>query len=316
MFPPSNEMSDATTAVLCTRNRGALLRSAVQSVLASEHPDFRLIVVDQSVNDDSERSLADLRADPRLTYLRSPTVGLSRARNIGLGLASTPIVVFTDDDCEVPPHWLRTMQSVLVEHPRAALVFCTVRAGPYDCSAGFVPTYECTGTRVVGTVRGKCDARGMGAGLAVRRDMLLELDGFDEELGAGGKFPSCEDGDMTIRALLAGLEIVETDRTFVVHHGFRAWPEVRELARRDWTGIGAAYAKPIRAGRWDFAPVPVYELFAKAMRQPLTDLVHLRRPRGIMWSIHFLRGFSRGMIAPFDRERILFTASREERDSR
>jgi glycosyltransferase involved in cell wall biosynthesis len=281
----------------------------VQSVLANVHPCFSVIVVDQSKGDESEAAIADLRTDARLSYIRSNTVGLSRSRNIGLKLAKTSIVAFTDDDCEVPETWLEVMQGVFEEHANVALSFCSVAAGPHDLSQGFVPVYQCHGTRVVSTVRGKCRARGMGAGLAARRDVLLELNGFDEELGAGGRFPSCEDGDMAIRVLLAGYELCETDRTCVIHHGFRSWPEVRLLARRDWTGIGAAYAKPIRAGRWDFAPVPFYELFAKALQPPVNDLLHLRRPRGFMWSLHFLRGFSQGLLAPFDRQRLLFKPS-------
>jgi glycosyltransferase involved in cell wall biosynthesis len=298
--------AEASSVVLCTRNRGKLLRPALRSVLANDHPSFRVFVVDQSTNDESEESVVDLRGDPRLTYVRSQTVGLSRARNIGLRMAETPVVAFTDDDTEVPQDWLVTMQRVLDEHPRAALVYCSVLAGPHDPLAGFVPVYECHGTRIVRTIEAKRAARGMGAGLAARRDILMKLDGFDEELGAGGRFPSCEDWDMTIRALLANFEVCETDRTFVVHHGFRTWPEVKALSRQTWTGMGAAFAKPLRAGHWRFAPVALYELSTMAMRPPVDDLLHLRRPRGLARLLHFLQGVSRGLVAPFDRNRLLF----------
>jgi glycosyltransferase involved in cell wall biosynthesis len=300
---------EAASVVLCTRNRGKLLRPAVLSVLANEHPSFRVVVIDQSTNDESEESVRDLRDDPRLTYFRTKTIGLSRARNIGLRMTETSVVAFTDDDCEVPRDWLETMQRVLDEHPRAALVYCTVKAGPHDPLAGFVPVYECRGTRVVRTIEDKRAARGMGAGLAVRRDVLLKLDGFDEELGAGGRFPSGEDWDMTIRALLANFEVCETDRTFVVHHGFRTWPEVKALSRQNWMGVGATFAKPLRAGHWRFAPVALYELLAMVVRPPVDDLLHLRRPRGLARSLHFVQGFSRGLVAPFDRERLLFKSS-------
>jgi GT2 family glycosyltransferase len=300
---------EASSVVLCTRNRGKLLRRALGSILANEHPSFGVVVVDQSTNDEAEESIIDLKRDSRLTYVRSQTVGLSRARNIGLRMTGTPVVAFADDDTEVPRDWLATMQRVMNEHPQAALVYCSVRAGPHDPYAGFVPVYECRGTRIVRTIEDKRAARGMGAGLAVRRDVLLKLDGFDEQLGAGGQFPSCEDWDMTIRALLASFEVCETDRTFVIHHGFRGWAEVKALSRRTWTGMGAAFAKPLRAGHWRFAPVALYELVTMAMGPPVNDLLHLRLPRGMKRSFHFMQGFSRGLKAPFDRDRLLFKSA-------
>jgi GT2 family glycosyltransferase len=296
------------TAVICTRNRGAAVRTAALSVLANDHPSFELLVVDQSTRGDTEDSLEDLVAEGRIRYVKTDTVGVSRGRNIGLRSATTDVVAFTDDDCEVAPDWLRTMGAVFAESPRTAVVFCTVRAGPHDSARGFIPAYECQGTRYVRTLLDKCTARGMGAGFAVRRRELLELGGFDEELGPGGTFPSCEEGDAAVRALLAGFEICETDRTYVVHHGFRSWEEGRELARRDWFGIGAAYAKPLRAGRWAFAPVPAYELLAKAVWPPAKDLLALKRPRGLSRGVHFLRGFAKGWRKPLDERALVFKA--------
>lgn len=298
---------EPTTAAICTRNRGASILVAARSVLQSDHPNFRLVVIDQSTNDDSERALEPLRGDPRLVYVRTRSAGLSRARNEALRAANTDIVVFTDDDCEVPTDWLATMQQIFAEFPQVAVAFCSVHAGPFDETTGFVPAYECQGTRIIRDFVGKCTARGMGAGLAVRRSVVLDrLGGFDEMLGAGGLFPSCEDGDCAVRALLAGFEICETDRTHVMHYGFRSWEEGRELGKRDFGGTGAAYAKPLRAGRWDFAPVPLYELVVKAIWPPINDVLHLRRPRGVGRGLYFVGGLARGLAAPLDRERLMF----------
>jgi hypothetical protein len=144
--------------------------------------------------------------------------------------------------------------------------------------------------------------------MAVRRKEMLELGGFDEELGPGATFPSCEDGDAALRALLAGYAVCETDRTEVVHHGFRTLAEGRDLASRDWSGIGAAYAKPLRAGHWSALTVALYELAVCAALPAIGDLAHLRRPVGSMRSVHFLRGFASGMRVPFDPKLLLYRA--------
>jgi glycosyltransferase involved in cell wall biosynthesis len=294
------------TAVVCTRNRGAAVLGAVRSILASQAHEFELLVVDQSTNDDTFNALRELSADPRLVYVRSRDRGLGRAHNLALRLARSEVMAITDDDCEVPPHWLAAFGDVFREHPNVAVAFCTVRAAPHDPTAGFIPAYQCRGTTIVSTVLGKLRARGIGAGIAVRRQMMLDLGGFDDLLGPGAPFPSCDDGDVAARALLGGYEVCETDRTFVIHYGFRTWAEGRDLAARDWVAIGAAFCKPLRAGYVSFAVVPLYELFVKALWPPINDLLHLRRPRGVKRGFHFINGFVRGLAAPMNRDTLTF----------
>jgi hypothetical protein len=292
------------TAVICTKDRGPAVLGAARSVLSSVHPLFTLLVIDQSSDDASERALDPLRADQRLVYLRGSSAGLSRARNEALRQAKTEIVVFTDDDCEVPAHWLGTMQEVLESHPQALLAFCSVTAGPHDASRGYVPNYLCRGT-TVHTSHGR-QTRGMGAGLAVRRMDTMELGGFDEELGVGARFPSAEDRDLVVRALLANRAVCTTDRTSVTHLGFRTWAEGKELAQRDFIGIGAAHAKPLRAGRWSFLPVALFELVQASVLAPLALALTLRRPHGFGRGIHYLRGFMGGLRTPLDRKHLVY----------
>lgn len=300
------EQLPPVTAVICTRNRGGSVVRAAASVLANDHPSFRLIVLDQSSDDRTEQAMQPLLSDARLHFVRSRTVGVSRARNDGLALCDTEVVCFTDDDCEVTPNWLREMQRIFATYPRVIATFCSVLEGPHNRAEGFIPAYECSGTRVIDQRRGKSTARGMGAGLALRRVEMLELGGFDEELGPGARFPSCEDGDIIVRVLLRGYQVCETDNTHVIHHGIRTWREGKELSKRDWVGIGAACAKPLRAGEWAFVPSAMYELLVKGMGPPLSDLLHGRVPRGTARGFHFLNGFVRGMLTPVDRQHLVF----------
>jgi len=294
------------TALVCTRNRGAELTDTVSSILASTYPHFELIVVDQSEDERTRRAVQPFSSDPRLRYLRSETQGLGRARNIGLTEARGSVVAMTDDDCVVPVHWLETMAAVFREYPAVAVAYCDVEPAPYDTLAGFVPSYECHRSQLFSGSRSKCAARGIGAGTAVRRDAVLAFGGFDEMLGAGALFPSCEDGDMTARALLFGHSVYETDAVAVCHAGFRTWKEGRQLARRDWVGIGAAYAKPLKCGYWRFAVVPATEFFQYALWPPLSDLLRGRKPRGFGRMVAFLRGFIQGLRTPVDPKTLRF----------
>jgi glycosyltransferase involved in cell wall biosynthesis len=294
------------SAVICTRNRGKSICAAVASVLANDHPAFELIVIDQSTDTVTATALQQFKHDRRLRYIATHTKGLGIARNIGLRLAHAPLVAFTDDDCRVPTDWLRIIEDELHREPQAAVLFCNVLEGPHDANAGFIPGYQRRQKVVVKTFSGKCRARGIGAGMAVRRELVLALGGFDEALGAGGRFPSAEDADIAVRAIAYGWSVIETPATYVIHDGFRTWREARELAARDWEGLGAAYIKPLRAGHWWAGIVFLYELLVPALLEPLLPLLRLRRPRGLGRFIAFLRGSLRGLAHPMDREYMVY----------
>jgi glycosyltransferase involved in cell wall biosynthesis len=197
------------TAAVCTRNRGASAAGTVRSLLANDHPEFEVLVVDQSTGPETRAALAPLLSDSRLRYFRTQTVGVSRSRNEAMRLASpaSEIICYTDDDCTVPQDWLRTMERLFQEHPHAALVFCNTRAADHDRTAGFIPAYVRTGTVELQSALDKCRNRAMGAGMAVRRSLMLEMEGFDEALGPGGRFQCCEEGDLAVRTLLAGYRV-------------------------------------------------------------------------------------------------------------
>ncbi len=295
-----SSQSQLITALVCTRNRGVSVTRTVESILANTHPDFELIVVDQSTDDGTAEAMVPYFADPRLRYVRSGTVGISRSRNLGIARARAAVVAITDDDCLVPPDWLERVAGIFDGRPEVAVAFYRVAAAPHDSRLGFVPAYACTGSRLLSTPRDKCRARGIGAGMAVRASAVRAVGGFDERLAG------CEEGDLAVRALLGGCRVYETDCVSVVHDGFRTHAEGSALSRRDWYGIGAAYAKPLKCGRWGFWPVPAYEFFVKALWPPLHDLLRLRRPRGVTRITAFIRGFVAGWRTPVDAKTLLF----------
>lgn len=296
------------SAIVCTRNRGASAVDTVRSILASDHGSFELIVVDQSTDDTTAEALRPFRSDPRFTYVPTTTKGLGRARNIGMRHARAPIVAFTDDDCTVPGDWLRVLEASFTRHPQVTVLFCNVLEGEHDASKGFIPAYKRTSPALVKSFWGKCRARGIGAGMGARRDPILAMGGFDETLGAGGLFPSAEDADIAVRAVAHGQWVYETNEVAVVHYGFRTWREARDLAARDWEGLGAAYVKPLKAGHAGALVVLLYELAVPCLLEPLAPVLRLRRPRGLGRMLYFIKGCARGLGHPIDRQQIAYKA--------
>jgi glycosyltransferase involved in cell wall biosynthesis len=299
------------SALICTRNRPEALARAVRSLLAPEggseaESELEVIVVDQSDPAQLEQARRALPADPRLRHSPAPPRGKGVALNLGLDLARSEIVVCTDDDCVAPPGWPASMARALQAHPSAAVAFCSVLGAPHDAAAGYVPGYTITRSRLLRSVGETRAGHGMGAGMALRRAAVLALGGFDESIGPGGRFPSGDDWDIAIRALLLGAHVYETAEVSIVHEGFRSFAEGREHARRDWLAIGAVCAKPLRAGRWSAVPVGLWAFAGQALWPPLFDLLRLRRPRGAARVQGFLEGFRAGLATRVDREKLLY----------
>jgi GT2 family glycosyltransferase len=298
--------STLISALVCTCNRGRLAVDTVSSILANTHPNFELVVVDQSRDNQTREALRPFLADPRLKYLKVATIGKGNALNTGLRETKGSVIAITDDDCTVPPNWLETFASIFAAHSKVAVAFCCVEAGEHDRTAGFVPDYVRTGERTLTSIHDTRLVQGLGAGIAVRRNMIEEVGGFDTMLGPGSKFPSCDDRDIAIRALLARYHVYETSRIAVMHFGFRTWQQGRQLAQRDFLAIGGAYSKLLRCGHIELMYVPAYEFTKYALWPPIWDLLHLRQPRGIVRITAFVKGFFAGLRTPLDRTTMRF----------
>ena len=288
------------TVLVCTRNRPQHIVKAVRSLLQDSDDALELIVVDQSSGSDTEHALAPWLSDQRFIYRRTQTTGKGVGLNEGLRLANGSIVVFTDDDCEAPRGWARDMAAVFAGRPQVGIVFCNVVPVPHDRSAGYVPAYERSESRVIRSLAGLREGLGLGAGMAIRRDVALSLGGFDDSFGPGARFPSADEWDIAIRALVFGWQIYETPELAIVHDGFRSFMQGREHAGRDWVALGAVCAKPLRAGHLRAVVVPLYFYPVHALWAPLSDILHARRPRGLVRITAFLRGFAEGMRTPMD----------------
>ena len=102
-------------------NKAPYIRKTVESVLGQTFGDFELIIVDNGSNDGSSEIVSQFN-DPRLSVHRmEENVGVSNARNIGVGLSSTPYVTFLDADDWWEPTFLEEMKGLIERHPNAGI---------------------------------------------------------------------------------------------------------------------------------------------------------------------------------------------------
>jgi len=288
------------SAVVCTRNRPEPVARVVRSLLLTPEDELELIVVDQSDGPETENALSGFLSDPRFRYYRSKARGKGAALNEGIRASRGEVVVCTDDDCDAPPGWVVGMARALLSQPSAVIAFCSVVPVPHDKSAGYVPAYQLKQDRLLRSVSEICSGLGIGAGMALRRDFAMAMGGFDEAFGPGARFPSADEWDIAMRALLTGHHVFETASLTIVHDGFRTFQEGRAHARRDWIALGAVCAKPLRALHLRAAIVPLWLFSMRAVWPPIADVLQRRKPRGLMRIVAFAEGFGKGLCIAVD----------------
>jgi len=300
--PPASE-APRYAVVVATKDRGAKIVALLESIARSETKEYELVVVDQSTGDETKEAMAPFLTDPRVTHVRSNVPGTSRARNRGIAMTTAPYIVITDDDCIVPSDWLTAICRPFDMHETVGVVFCNVEPVPVT-ELGVTPHVHFPANRIITSVRDVWGSSGhglaLGAGMAIRREMLDDVHGFDEALGPGAAFPAAEDNDLAWRGLLGGWWTYHTTDVAVVHDGFRPMADLRQLVTRDFLGVGGAAAKYLRVRQWQVLRLLLSWLVNFGVVEPARDVLARRRPRGLRRPYMLLRGVARGLRTPFD----------------
>ena len=220
------------TLVVATRDRPELVaRFLVPLARTALACGWDVLVADQSVSNETKELLAEVEG---LCYLRSEP-GLSRARNVAVREARTPVIAFCDDDVAVSPGWFEEVTGLFAEHEEAGVVCGPVRTQAGQPLPGVAPAVYRWPSHPF--------RLGTGANVAVRRAALDDVGLFDEELGAGAPFHAAEETDLLYRIQRAGWTIVYSERLEIVHFEERSLREELRLHYRYGYGAGAQTAK-------------------------------------------------------------------------
>jgi len=290
------------SVVVATRERPEGLRALLQTLLANDHPSFEVIVVDQSARP------AELPPDERLRYLHRPEmVGKSRGLNEGIRASSGELFAFTDDDCTVERDWLRLGEAVLERHDDVALLFGALVACPHDPPRVFVPEFRPDAFRIVRGLRNVHIRGGAGANMFARRELFEAAGLFDERIGPGERYRSCEEFDLYYRALKAGFAVAHDPHNPVTHWGARPYADGsgQWLLRYYYYGEGAVLAKHLRCGDAQ-AGIALARIAAEQLGTTLSNLIRQRRLTGAGRLAYWIRGLAAGSRARIRKDDRLF----------
>lgn len=196
------------SVVLCvySMERYDDFREAADSVLAQTYDDIELVVVVDGTEAVYERALEEYGERDRVTiHCNDENVGLLESRNTGAELASGEVVAFIDDDAVADARWIEELVRGYEEQDAIAVGGKMVPrwvAGKPD----FLPEefYWLVGVTHRGFAEGAGYVRNTnGSNISFRRDVFLDLGGFDTDIGGRKGDKNLQGGETELCARLA-----------------------------------------------------------------------------------------------------------------
>ncbi|OFZ82440.1 MAG: hypothetical protein A2583_03830 [Bdellovibrionales bacterium RIFOXYD1_FULL_53_11] len=210
--------SSGVSVIIPTYNRAGYLENTVKCLLDQSVNDFEIIIVDQS--DEPNGKIKDMQnAHPgRIKYHFVDFRGLPVARNFGASIARYPLLTYIDDD-------IKCGRDFLKEHVEAIGKSDAVAGAVHDL-AGKLKNRGKTGRfdSWLATPHAGFDVEGSfwvdiapGGNCTIKKSILDELGGFDEQLNVGAALH--EETDFFLRLRRRGYRVLYNSRAALDHYG-------------------------------------------------------------------------------------------------
>jgi glycosyltransferase involved in cell wall biosynthesis len=246
---PDSPLTAGLPISICVpTTRSETVGATIRAIRRQSWADWELLVLGQGSREVIEGAVrAAAETDSRVRYVQLEGRGLSLARNAALEHAAGSVVAFTDDDCEPRSDWLASIACAFQNDPRIGLVGgAVISPQPTGllASCPSVTPAEALYEPAKDRLRPPQGWDWIGANFAVRREVAMQLGSFDECLGAGADFPAAEDTDYKLRLEAAGVPMLTTPRSAVVHtYGMRRGWAVLRSQRNYASGNGGMAGK-------------------------------------------------------------------------
>lgn len=189
-------MENLVSVIIPTKNRAALLKRAIQSVLSQTIQNFEIIVIDDASTDETPQLLASFRKVIVITNTFS--VGGSRSRNLGINKSKGKWIAFLDDDDVWRPEKLAMQLRMFDTHPDALACTSGYRVNyPMGIKRKVFPPAQITLATLLET-----NSLGGASVCICKTSILKEIGGFDDNL------MSAQDWDLWVKLCMRGQILV------------------------------------------------------------------------------------------------------------
>ncbi len=229
--------------VIVSRGRPAALKRCLTGIEQLQYTPFEVVVVADPVGAKTARSLPFSNA---LKVVDFDEPNISAARNLGVAQAAGDVIAFIDDDAVPEPQWLRYLTAPASQSKVAAMggyvrgrngISFQWTARSLDERGEAHPlTLEGNQASVLHPPKGRA-IKTEGTNMAFRRDVLVELGGFDPAFHY-----FLDETDLNMRVARAGYATALVPLA-EVHHGFEAnASRTQTRVPTDLFDIGASWA--------------------------------------------------------------------------
>jgi glycosyltransferase involved in cell wall biosynthesis len=235
--------------IIATIGRTSELIRLFESLVRQSYSDFEIIVVDQNQDSRIAPIVAEFADKAEIRHVRLETPGVSKARNVGVGLATGHVLCFPDDDCWYTNEFLETVARLFSYNPDWDAIIGEVVD---ESSRPLLPWRD--SSRRMG--KALCWRRALCVACILRPYVLAQVGGFDESRGGGANTvsPSGEDNDLMLRVIERGFH-VRYENSLYIHHPriFPSFDEDGRLKRYKYAlGDGALLRKHPMPFWWRF----------------------------------------------------------------
>lgn len=219
--------------ILATLDRSQEIRECLRSLEAQTFQDFEVIVIDQSLENDTKNVVGEF-SNINIQYYRVDFKGLSKARNFGLRHVNGKYCCLLDDDAIYAKNYLleatrmldgnekRVLSGIILSMEDHITPFVKYKNG-YICKMSESDIMNC------------CPS----AALAFPYNAFKECGGFNEKLGVGNEFASGEETDFLLRLFDKNYEIYFC-KTMVVYHPIKTVTSLDSVYKH-YLGKGALF---------------------------------------------------------------------------
>lgn len=189
-------------------NNNNILHEHIEWFSALGNEEFELIVIDQSST--PFNSSANYRyKTSNLVYKHHHLKGLSLNRNFGLQFVSGEYVMFLDDNARFDSEMAKRIVCVL-QNSDVDILLCGISDKKGDLTS-YTP-HKRPSNVSIRNLEGRVNSNGI-----IAKSHLASRIRFDEKMGVGGLYGSCEEIDFIVRTLLGGYSVYYNPEIKIVH---------------------------------------------------------------------------------------------------
>src|SRR5437870_5885439 len=211
-------MANAISVMIASSGRVEKIRRLLESlcrVQRRETIDHEIVIANNATDDKTSSRVEALvkefndKNGARFRQVREPVPGKCRAQNRTIPLTHGRILAFLDDDVEVRPEWLESIDAFFKNYPHDAMQGSVIMR-PEDQKNEELQKalykYRTVDFLDYGSTAGADLKTLTGGNMAVRREVFDQVGMFDDRLGRGG-FGISEDVEFAQRVIKAGKRI-------------------------------------------------------------------------------------------------------------